>query len=562
MAFKHKFFIPFILILFLFSVFAIAENTQQYSKIFLDPFYKVNMNSNQNYTYNLNINPPDKIGSVINAMLSFQIYITPTVTYTLFVNDKSCNNPTFTISTTFAGAGLSIISFDCSNIITKAGNYKITLKADKNSGSSYGWLELTYMSSILGEIKQIHGTEYAPGESGKMFLQFLNADKKAINNSACLIDIWYSNNTKFVNNSAMTYLDEGIYYYNFVAPSVLGVYPATADCFIPYEFANVIVRKAVYENWESNTFSGGTGWSSSFNGTGWDFYNAFLASSGCYEGTYCGYVSGASGSTEYLERGFISPQNTQKLTLCYAVKQTGFGNGDSTEIDLFDGNWHTLNTFTNTLTTNTWYSFCNNLTVAAGYNLDKNAILFGIYAVNLVSPSKNFYWDNISIDVHYSNTSISNISEFQELRGAGEIHISNKTATIINNFTNIINNTFYFNNTEINNFNNTFNLTTIIIINNSLNITNFTEQINEINENVTQFTSDWDMLGLIPFFVLIGFLFYNRSKWKIMYIQILLLIALAIISTWFIGAEGIYPNFAIAGYIMFLLELIQLLNFL
>jgi len=216
----------------LFISFAVGENTQQYNKIYLDPFYRASMVSNTNYTYNININPPDKIGVVNNAMINFQVYITPSVVYTLWVNDKSCKSPTFTILTTYASAGLGLISFDCSNIINKEGNYKLTLRADKNSGSSFGWLDLTYSNNLKQDF-ELHGTEYTIGQQAKVWLQLRNITGDAIEYGICYVDIYTPDNNIFLERATMNNLNhDGIYFYDIDTTGMAeGVYPAIARCY-------------------------------------------------------------------------------------------------------------------------------------------------------------------------------------------------------------------------------------------------------------------------------------------------------------------------------------------
>lgn len=214
-----------------------SEQSQQFNKIYLSPFYRDSMLANTDYTYSLHINPSDGMVKVINAMVTFQVYYSPTVTYTLKVNGASCNNPSFTISTTYAGASMGYISFDCSNVITTAGAYNLKINSNKASGAIYGWLDITYVNNPT-ELT-IHGTEYCAGDAaGSVWLQLLNANQKAINNASCVVDIYKPNNTRLIEKSMMSFVEDGVYKYDIVIPTVpLGVYKAIAECSyatIPY----------------------------------------------------------------------------------------------------------------------------------------------------------------------------------------------------------------------------------------------------------------------------------------------------------------------------------------
>lgn len=221
---------------------ASIEPTQQSNKLFLNPFYKPSMTNNQNYSYFVNINPPDKISSVSSAIISFDVYLTPTVTFNLWVNNKQCNNPTYTVSTTFAGAGQSRISFDCSNVITQADNYSVILKpVGANTGAVNGWLDLTYMNNPSGNII-LSGTEYSPNDPATIFVQLKDSQGLPVQNGNCYVDVYYplTNGTHpyTISDAPMIQAsgDDGLYYYDLTAPSTLGVYMLSAKCSYTYNY--------------------------------------------------------------------------------------------------------------------------------------------------------------------------------------------------------------------------------------------------------------------------------------------------------------------------------------
>jgi len=251
------------LIIFIISLLAmscvIGDSSQVFSKIYLTPFYRTSMAANTDYTYSLIVDPPDGITNIKNAMITFQVYYSPTVTYTLSVKPNKftskyskmvekglplsfCNNKDFTISTTYAGAGMGYISFDCSNIIRNQGNYSLVLNANKGSGASYGWVDLTYMNNPKGT-PSIFGTEYSTGEKGTIFIQLNDNQGLPINNGICYVNVYYPNlpNTthpKWLNNVAMQYLSgsDGLYYYDLNVPSIYGIYMVSATCSYGYQF--------------------------------------------------------------------------------------------------------------------------------------------------------------------------------------------------------------------------------------------------------------------------------------------------------------------------------------
>jgi hypothetical protein len=106
---KIIFFIALVYLLFsgtiLLSNFVSAtEPTQQSNHLYLNPFYRLAMANNQNYTYSIEVNPPDKISKVNSAIVSFDVYLTPSVNFTLWANGKTCNTQFFYVSTTYGSA--------------------------------------------------------------------------------------------------------------------------------------------------------------------------------------------------------------------------------------------------------------------------------------------------------------------------------------------------------------------------------------------------------------------------------------------------------------------------
>ena len=99
------------------------QASQQFNKILLSPFYRQSMNPNTPYSYNITLNPPDKISNVQSAIITFQMWLNPTIEFFIDVNGQQCNTPSYEVHTTYAGAGEGTIFFDCSNVINKAGEY-------------------------------------------------------------------------------------------------------------------------------------------------------------------------------------------------------------------------------------------------------------------------------------------------------------------------------------------------------------------------------------------------------------------------------------------------------
>jgi hypothetical protein len=76
-------------------------------------------------------------------------------------------------------------------------------------------------------------TEYSPGSPGKVFVQVLDNYFTPVNNAICKLTVYYPNTTKFINNVTMLPFENGLYYWDFVAPNVQGVYMTTVSCTYP-----------------------------------------------------------------------------------------------------------------------------------------------------------------------------------------------------------------------------------------------------------------------------------------------------------------------------------------
>jgi hypothetical protein len=214
-----------------------VQPTQQFNKILLTPLYRESMASNTNYTYNVTVNPPDRVGSVKSAIVSFNAQINgQTQNFTLWVNGRSCVNPSYYIATAFSATGNTQVYFDCANVITRAGNYTVTVRSAVNTGVVSGWLDLTYMNDPAGSVL-VHGTEYRTGERATVWLQLKDNQGLPVNNGACYLDVYAPSSAnvsrpEIVAMAPMLYRNgsEGVYYYELVTPNITGVYMDIASC--------------------------------------------------------------------------------------------------------------------------------------------------------------------------------------------------------------------------------------------------------------------------------------------------------------------------------------------
>ena len=77
------------------------------------------------------------------------------------------------------------------------------------------------------------GTEYLPHDNATIYARMLDANSRPINIGACNSTVFLPNKTKLLNNVALTFLEKGIYFMDFVVPSDTGVYITTFDCMFP-----------------------------------------------------------------------------------------------------------------------------------------------------------------------------------------------------------------------------------------------------------------------------------------------------------------------------------------
>lgn len=220
------------LLIIIFSSGTLASGpTQQYSKIFLTPFYVQSMSGNNDYNYEINVVTPDGISGVKSAIITLDAWINPTRTFYAKMNGVVCNTDHYTVSTSYANAGRAVMTFDCSNAIKPNELNTVTLRSSGNIGSSTAWLDLTYMNKPIQEL-DVQGTEYSPGENGTVFIGLNSV--YPMTDSICDISIFYPNKTFFSQN-VMTYLNisSNLFYYDFVVPNTTGVYMVQSQCVLP-----------------------------------------------------------------------------------------------------------------------------------------------------------------------------------------------------------------------------------------------------------------------------------------------------------------------------------------
>jgi hypothetical protein len=99
-------------------------------------------------------------------------------------------------------------------------------------------------------------TEYSPGSPGKVFVQVLDNFFTPVNNAICKLTVYYPNTTKFIDNVTMLPFENGLYYWDFVAPDVEGVYMTTISCTYPSDLIVLTPSQSQYWYKDSLIMSG------------------------------------------------------------------------------------------------------------------------------------------------------------------------------------------------------------------------------------------------------------------------------------------------------------------
>lgn len=241
------------------NLISAQQTSQEFAKIHMMPIYRESMAGNTGYGYNLTVETPDGIDEIKNAMVTMQVWVSPTVSFDLLVNGTACNNPSFEIHTTYAGAGEGTVFFDCTNVITGEGSYNITITPDDDVGASTFWVDLTYVNDPDGDF-EVQGTQYYPGFNATSFLQLIDNNGNFVDNATCEITIWnpsWLNQSKLFDAVPMDFIEFGIYEHNFVTPDVLGVYKVAALC--EYETEGQTFNLANSTSFDGSLFDDSTG---------------------------------------------------------------------------------------------------------------------------------------------------------------------------------------------------------------------------------------------------------------------------------------------------------------
>lgn len=419
------------------SFVSAGSPTQQYSKIYIDPYYRESMTEDTWYDYQVTVDPPDGISGVINAIIGFSIFLTPTVEFTLKVNNQSCNNPSYLVHTTYASTEYAGFSFDCSNIIIGPGTYDVSLMSSKNTGASNGWLDLTYMNNPPGTM-EVSGTEYEVGDRSTAFLQLADDSGLPVNNAACYLDIYYpelinASHPTYVENAPMVYKDDsdGVYFYDMVVPNVTGVWMLSATCSYAYGAAYAYYLREDVESPERNVLVGEYTGSTLFLNDFGEFTYTSCQSGGTAPkvcDAYYDYNLSIHFSDEDLE-------NVTSLELFYMGEATY-----AADLEFYWWNWSSSSwvILPNTLIFSGKSStagptglndFQSNVVPIEAINNVTNVVRIRTYSYNTINFYQYTNWLNIRVLTVYGTV--------HELKGSSEMHVTSHLTWIQSVLSNI-----------------------------------------------------------------------------------------------------------------------------
>ncbi|MEO0077252.1 MAG: hypothetical protein ABIK19_06260, partial [candidate division WOR-3 bacterium] len=303
----------------------------------------------------------------------------------------------------------AVATFDCSNVITKAGLYNITYRVSGgNIGSSTAWLELTYMNNPNAKLS-IFGTEYRIGDYGTLWLQLINSSGQEVDNGVCFVTVYYPDKSVFLDSATMSHLDKGIYYYDLVVPYLTGVYPAIAKCYYTVSYI-------------TETADSGTIWVGTNNQN--DYTKLAVA-----DNVFWKIDEALSGGNYHIDfvvnyTGITEPSLLNSLTIHWKGKWNGQA-GDYINFNIWN------------CSSNSWVTLPNKVPNTAGASID---ITNTIETTNL---TKSGLLCNGQIVIRINDTNITDATKsriendylvlrlnyftdpyWQEVKGASELHVS------------------------------------------------------------------------------------------------------------------------------------------
>lgn len=280
------------------------------------------------------------------------------------------------------------------------------------------------------------GTEYEAGDKAKIWLQLLQGGNP-IRNANCLLDIYYPNNTLFVQSAPMSFLNNsrGEYYYDLFAPNSSGIYSTSAQCFFSFNtftFYNPEEFPNLNEVAVNNTGFGIT--------TG-SFFNINQKD----DSLYVQHASTTAGSRKTnLSLEWNLSKTSENLTNVTQISILFFGQSDkspTTTMSIFNFNTSKFENLPNTLTYTAQTSpptafdefFSNIVPNSTNYISANNIIRINFETKIAGGTNFNVYYNEINLNLNaVAGQTISDI------KGASELHVERHFITLNDLINNVL----------------------------------------------------------------------------------------------------------------------------
>lgn len=270
--------------------------------------------------------------------------------------------------------------------------------------------EFVYYTETPKAKMKVFGTEYVPGDEGRIFLQLLDENYEPIDNALCLLDLFYPDKSVWFYEAPMIWLNvsKGLYYFDFIIPNITGVYMVTVQCFYiideTYDYADTVTvlhgvgSGTVQDTWKddnqyytvSEKLISGGGYALDFY---FDFYNVTIPEN-------------VTGMTIYWVGRWTSPEEDVYFNVW----------------DWCIGNW--TDYLPNEVSTNT--PTVSNFISVDEYNISCLVSSEGTVRVRLYDTDWNekedagdLMTDFIDVQMKYAT-----YGQIENIRGGGEVHVS------------------------------------------------------------------------------------------------------------------------------------------
>ena len=383
--------------------------------------YEAIVNANEIKYYNLSVDYPDGINRVLAMEILVQgDFLGMTDLYGGFLAGETavfCEPDKWTV---FRDADNYEASFDCTPILQQAewkgGDLTFVVMSTQVVGNLKPRVQLTYENNPTYSA-EVHGTEYRYGDEGKIFIQLLDDSDLPIETADCFASIYYPNDEIFQFQQAMSYVEEGIYDYDFEVPAQIGVYPVSSFCFIEgIQTESTIVS----DNFESGDGSGGANWSSD-----WELNGAIVTTDNSpFEGAYHLEIEG----NDNPKRNRSCDGSCQRVDYSFAWRANGLANTEDAYIYLIDSEgteFEILFIDGQGDDDNTWRKETGSLSTAVdGFVFNNNTDQIFEFRTTGDWDNGDFAWID-DIELTFGSEINSTDTNYQIVRGSGEVHVKN-----------------------------------------------------------------------------------------------------------------------------------------